>query len=109
MVRLSAGDGVATFAVTDHGIGIDHGDHARIFGRFERAVSERHYGGLGLGLWIVQRVLHAMGGSVEVDSEPARGATLTVRLPLSGPPAVASREREGLVGAAGVLHGGETS
>ena len=43
-------------AVRDQGIGIAPEPLPRIFGRFERAVSERHYGGLGLGLYIDQLV-----------------------------------------------------
>jgi signal transduction histidine kinase len=74
-------------AVRDHGIGMSRDELGRIFGRFERAVSSRHYGGLGLGLWIVRQVVEAMGGSISVESEPDRGSTFTVRLPRrSGPP-----------------------
>ena len=75
----------ATLAVTDAGIGIRPEDRERIFGRFERAVPERHYGGLGLGLWVVRRIVDEMGGSIEVRSEVGRGATFVVRLPLAGP------------------------
>ena len=48
--------------VRDHGIGIREGDQQRIFQRFTRAVSAEHYGGFGLGLWIVQVLVEAMGG-----------------------------------------------
>ena len=41
--------------VRDNGIGIAPQDQTRIFGRFERAVSGSHFGGLGLGLYIVSR------------------------------------------------------
>src|SRR5262249_47334894 len=51
-VRLTATADVARLVVRDYGIGIDQPQLARIFGRFERAVSTRHYGGFGLGLWI---------------------------------------------------------
>ncbi|HEY2512672.1 MAG TPA: PAS domain-containing sensor histidine kinase, partial [Polyangiaceae bacterium] len=53
---------VARVEVRDHGIGIAPDDQRRVFERFERAVTSRHYGGFGLGLWIVQRTLEAMGG-----------------------------------------------
>jgi signal transduction histidine kinase len=71
--------------VTDHGIGIAREVQHRIFERFERAVSEREYGGFGLGLWIVKRIVSGFGGKVEVASEPGRGSTFTVTLPRHPP------------------------
>jgi signal transduction histidine kinase len=68
-------------AVRDRGIGMSEAELGRIFGRFERAVSERNYGGLGLGLWIVRQVVDAMGGTIAVESKPGQGSTFTVRLP----------------------------
>jgi signal transduction histidine kinase len=47
--------------VSDEGIGMSSDDLGRIFGRFERAVSGRNYGGLGLGLWIVRQVVDSPG------------------------------------------------
>jgi signal transduction histidine kinase len=73
-------------AVRDRGIGMSPDDLGRIFGRFERAVSERNYGGLGLGLWIVRQVVEAMGGIISAESQPARGSTFTVRLPRRSAP-----------------------
>ncbi len=72
----------ARLTVRDRGIGIDPGHHARIFGRFERAVSERHYGGFGLGLWIVRQIVENHGGSIALESAPGQGARFTVELPL---------------------------
>jgi signal transduction histidine kinase len=71
----------AQLAVRDHGIGITPADQARIFGRFERAVSSKHYGGLGLGLYVVQRVVEHLGGSVTCESAPGEGAIFVVSLP----------------------------
>src|SRR5207253_29730 len=59
----------AFLRVRDQGIGIRPEDTERIFDRFERAVSTRHYGGLGLGLYITRRVAEAHGGSISVVSE----------------------------------------
>ena len=75
----------AILTVRDHGIGIAEADQRRIFERYGRAVSAEHYGGLGLGLWIVRVYVDAMGGSIHVASEPGRGSLFTVELPLSGP------------------------
>jgi signal transduction histidine kinase len=78
-------DAEAWIAVSDRGIGMTTEDLGRIFGRFERAVSARNYGGLGLGLWIVRQVVDAMGGTISAESEPGRGSTFTVRLPRRRP------------------------
>jgi PAS domain S-box-containing protein len=75
-------DGRARLVVRDHGIGIDPAARERIFLPFERAVSVRHYGGLGLGLHIVNTTVRAMGGSVAVESAPGAGATFVVELPV---------------------------
>jgi signal transduction histidine kinase len=75
----------AVFQVIDHGIGISPEHLTRIFGRFERAVSERNYGGLGLGLYISKTVVDALGGSIHVVSAPGQGATFTVELPVKSP------------------------
>jgi PAS domain S-box-containing protein len=72
----------AFLVVRDHGIGIDPSDQPQIFERFERAVSSRNYGGLGLGLYIVKRIVEAHGGAITVESKPGEGATFRVKLPL---------------------------
>jgi signal transduction histidine kinase len=84
-VGVTAGEDMARVAVHDEGIGIAQSDVSRIFGRFERAVSSRHYGGLGLGLYIAHEVVEAHGGCILVQSEPGHGSTFTVLLPLHGP------------------------
>ncbi|WP_343073436.1 sensor histidine kinase [Pyxidicoccus fallax] len=76
------GDGhTAVLAVKDHGIGISEDGMARLFGKFERAVSERHYGGLGLGLYITRQIVEAMGGTITVRSAQGQGSTFILRLP----------------------------
>jgi PAS domain S-box-containing protein len=75
----------ARLTVRDHGIGIAPESQARIFQRFERAVSERHYGGFGLGLWICKQIVDSLGGDIRVESQPGQGATFTVTLPLEPP------------------------
>ena len=75
----------ARLRIQDHGIGIPAEDQERIFQRFERAVSSRHFGGLGLGLWIARQLVDAHGGTIQVTSAMDQGATFEVRLPISPP------------------------
>jgi signal transduction histidine kinase len=69
--------------VRDQGIGIAKEDHERIFWCFERAVPVEHFGGLGLGLYLARAVVRVYEGSIRVESEPGRGATFIVELPLA--------------------------
>lgn len=82
-VTVALQDGSAVLTLRDQGIGISPERLPFIFGRFERAVSSRHYGGLGLGLYIVRQIVELHGGSIQVESTPGQGSTFTVRLPLS--------------------------
>jgi signal transduction histidine kinase len=74
-------------AACARGIGIAEADQSKIFERFERAVSVRNFGGLGLGLFIARSIVASHGGSIRVESEPGAGATFVVELPLSPPEA----------------------
>jgi signal transduction histidine kinase/PAS domain-containing protein len=80
-VQASSSPEGVCLRVRDEGIGISSEDQARIFERFERAVPERHYGGLGLGLWIVKQIVQQLGGHIHVESERGRGSAFTVDLP----------------------------
>ncbi len=71
----------ARIVVRDQGIGVAPEELERIFGRFERAVSSREYGGLGLGLFLTKQIVEAHGGTIRVESQPGAGATFTVLLP----------------------------
>jgi signal transduction histidine kinase len=84
-VRLRGGDDRVLLQVRDHGIGIDPADHKRVFERFERAVSRKQFGGLGLGLWISRKIVEAHGGSISLISERGVGSTFSVELPRSAP------------------------
>jgi PAS domain S-box-containing protein len=83
-VALQSESDMAVLQVTDHGIGIAPERVEGLFQRFERAVSAKHYGGLGLGLYRVRRIVEAHGGAVTVDSVPGQGATFRVLLPRAG-------------------------
>jgi c-di-GMP phosphodiesterase len=74
----------AILAVRDQGIGVSAEDQQRIFGRFERAVSQRHFGGFGLGLWVAREAVEAHGGTIRVQTGAGAGSEFTVELPLDG-------------------------
>ncbi|MCI0670729.1 MAG: HAMP domain-containing histidine kinase, partial [Myxococcaceae bacterium] len=84
-VRIEPVPGRVRISVRDHGIGLTDEAKARIFEKFERAVSERHYGGLGLGLYISRQLVEAHGGTITVESAPGAGSTFTVDLPRERP------------------------
>jgi PAS domain S-box-containing protein len=73
----------ALLMVRDQGPGIDADDLARIFDRFERASSMRHYGGLGLGLYLVRELTQAHGGTVSIIDSNEGGTCFRVVLPLT--------------------------
>jgi PAS domain S-box-containing protein len=83
-LEVHAAAGRATLTVRDHGIGIPAEDQERIFERFERAVSERHFGGFGVGLWVARQAVEAHGGSIRVSSREGHGSEFVVELPLDG-------------------------
>jgi signal transduction histidine kinase len=70
--------------VKDTGIGIAAEDQARIFEPFRQAdeTTSRRYGGVGLGLAIVQQLVKAMQGSIHLESKSGQGSTFTVSLPI---------------------------
>jgi signal transduction histidine kinase len=73
-------DGHTTLEVKDQGIGIQPEMLDRLFKPFERGVSARNYGGLGLGLFIAHTIVEGLGGVVRVESKPKAGSTFTVEL-----------------------------
>jgi signal transduction histidine kinase len=84
-IEITTTEASVQLTVRDRGIGVPEADAGRIFGKFERAVSDRHFGGLGLGLWITRRIVEAHAGSLSVQSRPGEGATFTVVLPRAHP------------------------
>ncbi|HWB77017.1 MAG TPA: PAS domain-containing sensor histidine kinase [Nannocystaceae bacterium] len=67
--------------VADRGPGVEEADLQRIFQRFERAASIRNHGGLGLGLYIAERIVDAHGGTLKAARRDGGGAEFVLRLP----------------------------
>lgn len=83
-VTVSEDNGRASLKVKDQGIGIEKKDQGRIFERFERLVDNNDVSGLGLGLWIVHRIVTQLEGDISVASEGAgKGSQFTVSIPLN--------------------------
>lgn len=74
-----------SFLVRDTGIGIAPDAQQRIFREFEQADDRvaRTYGGTGLGLAISERIVKRMGGRITLESEPGKGSTFEVAIPLA--------------------------
>lgn len=83
-LELGKVNGMATLAVRDSGIGIPAEEIPRIFDRFYRVdkARSRAMGGSGLGLSIAKWIAEAHGGKIEVQSQPQKGSTFTVYLPV---------------------------
>jgi len=73
----------AMIEVKDHGMGISETNLPKIFDRFERVGNHNGITGLGLGLWIVKKILEGFNGSITVDSQTGVGSTFRVYLPVS--------------------------
>lgn len=71
--------------IADNGIGFDMKHAERIFGVFNRLVSEDDYEGTGVGLAVVRRIVEKHGGTISVRSEPGVGTSFYIVIPLSGP------------------------
>lgn len=71
-------------SVADHGLGMSDEEVGAAFGDFVQADSSdtRHYGGLGLGLGLVRRVVESHGGQILCDSKPGQGTRVTMVLPV---------------------------
>ena len=83
--RLEPADGALVVRVRDTGIGIEAAERERIFEPYHRVRngSPRTGPGAGIGLALAREIARAHGGDVGVESEPGKGSTFSVRLPLS--------------------------
>jgi len=105
-------DDAIALTIDDTGVGMTPAQQAAVFQDFVQADASttRRYGGTGLGMAIVRRLVAAMGGEIALDSAPGEGTTVRVSLPLRraeagecAPPAEAPPETGGQVAGAAVL------
>jgi len=83
IVSLERVDDQAVLRIRDTGIGIEPADLPHIFERFYRADRARSRQGTGLGLSIAQTLVEQLGGHITAQSEPGKGSTFSVWLPLA--------------------------
>jgi signal transduction histidine kinase len=83
-ISAAQGNGFLKLAVSDTGVGIEKGEQAYIFEEFRRGGvrGDRKFSGSGLGLAIVKKFVNLLGGDIAVESEPGKGSTFTITLPL---------------------------
>lgn len=84
-VSLQRDGDAASLAVADEGIGIPQEDQARVFQPYQRTSQAAIAApGVGLGLSVARKLVAAHGGSIALESEPGRGTTFHVELPMAG-------------------------
>ena len=84
-VRASSGtDDTVIFSIKDTGIGIEKERHENIFEAFTQVDGSmsRKYGGTGLGLALVRKLVEMHGGSIRVESEPGKGSNFIFEIPI---------------------------
>ena len=74
----------AIISVIDRGIGIPKEELPKIFDRFYRVdkARSRKYGGTGLGLSLAKEIANAISATIDIDSSPGLGTSVSIRLPL---------------------------
>ena len=73
--------GFSAFLVRDNGVGFDPGYADKLFRPFQRLHDTEHFGGHGIGLASVKRIVERHGGSIEADGQPGEGAMFRFTLP----------------------------
>lgn len=81
-VDVSARDGKLRIVVKDEGVGMTPDQTAKLFRKYEKMNAEKT--GQGIGLFMAKKLTDHFGGGIDVWSEPNRGTTVTVELPLHG-------------------------
>ncbi len=92
IVSVDAGAGQACVTVQDHGPGIEPAQMEKLFGRFERIVTEdnQHIPGTGLGLHLARELARLHGGELLARSVPGQGSEFVLCLPMAPEPVTAS-------------------
>jgi signal transduction histidine kinase len=83
-LRMFRQNGTANLSITDTGIGISATEQPYVFDRFYRIDNEITYRipGMGLGLFILRFIIENHGGEVRLDSQPQKGSTFFVNIPI---------------------------
>ncbi|MEI6530413.1 MAG: MASE3 domain-containing protein [bacterium] len=84
LIRLQREQERVKLSIIDQGPGIPHSQQADLFQPFRRAraADEARIPGTGLGLYVSKSIAEAHGGTISLESEPGKGATVTILLPL---------------------------
>lgn len=82
VLAINCDENTVTVSVKDKGLGIPAAQLPFIFERFFRAEKTKNLEGLGLGLYLCQRIIHAHGGKVWAESEEGKGSAFYFSVPL---------------------------
>ncbi len=80
-IKVGQNSASISLSVKDHGIGISSEHQKNLFKRFKQFAPKQNYHGLGLGLWIVHKIVKGLGGEIVVESQPGKGSIFKVILP----------------------------
>jgi signal transduction histidine kinase len=80
-------------SVRDHGPGIAPAERQQVFERFHQAHTRRHFGGMGLGLYVSRELVELHGGTIAIEEPEGGGSRFVVRLPRALAPKHAARAR----------------
>jgi len=83
-ILLKRKDREFSISIKDYGMGIEKEDIDKIFNKFYSGKSNLKQASTGLGLYLSNRIIKALGGTIEVQSEKNRGSVFTVNLPKTG-------------------------